>query len=352
MPIFDITAEARGEKSHYNTIEDIYVENPDEWGLASYTGIRLYASEDYPPLDAQKNPNLFRNLFRDITMVGAEYGIIIQTASNDSWMSANTFEHVTIWGFANGLEFIQPAVPEAKGANATLFMDVKLQTRNYSVTGIKIMGGSNTFLHCMIYDWKDSENWIHGPKGPAWVVTEEAIDTYIHTFNRMTVEPNDTPLIEDNGDSTRIFAKKATSIQTETVTKRLEAKSLVVHEYIEAQISNNYMGIYGNTDTKNGPAIQLYGDNSNKPGLMKFIAGYGDGSGKGIAFQNYSPRIDEEGNVENYWDTNMVIRNSGNVGLGITFPTERLHVVGNVKIDGDNGNPEVNGDLQVSVEYS
>ena len=78
----------------------------------------------------------------------------------------------------------------------------------------------------------------------------------------------------------------------------------------------------------NDPRIKIDGDVDSHPGL-EF---YENGTRKWIIFNNYG---DDSLDFKTNSTTRMVINQAGTVGIGTQSPDEKLHVAGNLKIDGD-----------------
>ncbi len=78
----------------------------------------------------------------------------------------------------------------------------------------------------------------------------------------------------------------------------------------------------------NDPRIKIDGDVDSHPGL-EF---YENGTRKWIIFNNYG---DDSLDFKTNSTTRMVINQAGTVGIGTQSPDEKLHVAGNLKIDGN-----------------
>lgn len=88
-----------------------------------------------------------------------------------------------------------------------------------------------------------------------------------------------------------------------------------------------------NTDWTNGSIIELSGDNdgtNSKQGNILLLAGKGIGTKRGdINFASITGDVPSSS-----FATNMTIKNNGNIGIGTINPTEKLHIKGNIKVEG------------------
>ncbi|RMD98698.1 MAG: hypothetical protein D6812_12990, partial [Deltaproteobacteria bacterium] len=107
----------------------------------------------------------------------------------------------------------------------------------------------------------------------------------------------------------------------------------------------------GNVLISGGRTLQFDTGNVAAPSTTNMLAGtrillYPLSSGRHYAIGVESANLwfNTDGGIKFYQDSalNMVIASGGNVGIGVSGPTEKLHVLGNVKadslIDRDNGN--------------
>lgn len=108
--------------------------------------------------------------------------------------------------------------------------------------------------------------------------------------------------------------------------------------------------IAANTASNDGPIIEMYSDNfTSKPthrGSLFLIAGQGTDSGMGgdISMMDYNGST---------WDTNMIIKKSGEVGIGHNDPATNLHILGtgsNPDLNNDNGILTIDSNITQTLE--
>lgn len=93
-----------------------------------------------------------------------------------------------------------------------------------------------------------------------------------------------------------------------------------INGHIKAnEADDGVFNIYSNTNASDGPTIQFFANaHPTRPGELTLIAGNGGETVKGIRFLNHNGTT---------WETNMVIRNDGNVGIGTNDPDANLDII-------------------------
>jgi len=129
----------------YNTLENIYIENPSsldgngEWTEHNYTGIYM---------DSTVSTQLY-NTFRNIHMEGVKYGMHFE-ANGDGWSNGNFFENIYIDQFETMIWFDSSST-SYRLLSQNLFYNVKGRAASYTTNGIiNIASNGNHFDHVMI----------------------------------------------------------------------------------------------------------------------------------------------------------------------------------------------------------
>ena len=90
---------------------------------------------------------------------------------------------------------------------------------------------------------------------------------------------------------------------------------------IKGDRSTGVLSIYANQSTTDGPYMRVYGNgHGNNPGSVTLVSAAG---GEGVKFYNR----DSEGDAH----LNMIVKNNGNVGIGVSEPENRLEVCGTIR---------------------
>jgi len=177
-----------GDKVRYNTFENIRIGNTGGWNAGSgwadhnFTGIHLEIH----------GSNMLLNTFRDIQMAGVKTGIWLENQATSGWGNGNYFENIWIDQFVTAIWFdVDPSA--TWGFNQNVFNNVKAQTADYSIDGVKdINHNGNHFDHCLIWDWYCARSPNH-----EWSVRSDASMTYIcaHQISDIVDEGTETTIV-------------------------------------------------------------------------------------------------------------------------------------------------------------
>lgn len=110
-------------------------------------------------------------------------------------------------------------------------------------------------------------------------------------------------------DDGKIGINESSPEEKLTVNGNLHVKGTILGKQ-----STGALFINGNTTSKNGGTVELYGSGSGSPSEVRLI-------GKSIGFYDYHD-IDQ-------WDLNMVIKDNGDIGIGKSNPSAKLDIVTN-----------------------
>lgn len=110
-------------------------------------------------------------------------------------------------------------------------------------------------------------------------------------------------------DDGKIGINESSPEEKLTVNGNLHVKGTILGKQ-----STGALFINGNTTSKNGGTVELYGSGSGAPSEVRLI-------GKSIGFYDYHD-IDQ-------WDLNMVIKDNGDIGIGKSNPSAKLDIVAN-----------------------
>lgn len=159
------------DRIRYNTFENINIlHHPSHWidGVGwrehNYTGIYFELH----------SANMLYNTFSNIRMEGVKNGILLENNATSGYGNAMHFENIYIDGFVTMINFdISPSAPW--GFTMNVFDDVKGETTQYSIDGVKnINGQANHFYGCLVWDWYEATHPHY-----EWSITHGAFDTVI-----------------------------------------------------------------------------------------------------------------------------------------------------------------------------
>ncbi|UCG69727.1 MAG: hypothetical protein JSV09_01505, partial [Thermoplasmata archaeon] len=149
----------------YCTFENIFIRNDYGEPNHNYTGIRV-------KMDNSRYQ--YMNTYENIFMYWCKNGIHIQAIDGSTWMNGNLFEKIMVWGYETFIDFNISATA-TNIANRNTFIDVKCQTRPYSIDGVKnVQRNGNIFIDCLVWDW-----WAATNPNYAWSISANARDTVI-----------------------------------------------------------------------------------------------------------------------------------------------------------------------------
>lgn len=95
-------------------------------------------------------------------------------------------------------------------------------------------------------------------------------------------------------------------------------------EIKQASSTAQGVALTGGTSNTTGASISLYGSTNSAQAGNLYLSSGGAASTGSIIFRNYNGSS---------FNTHMTIKDSGNVGIGTTSPSQRLHVAGNAEIE-------------------